>query len=278
VELAENGRQVVEIRLDPRLLTNSLGMEFVRLKAGTFTMGSPKDEEGYNEDELQHEVTLTKDFYLGKYLVTQEEYKTVTGKNPSYFSTAGDGKDRVQGLDTSRFPVERVSWDEAVEFCERLSNLAQEKKAGRVYRLPTEAEWEYACRAGTKTPFWWGGSASSSQANFNGNYPYGGAAKGQYQERTTKVGSFEPNLWGLYDMHGNVWEWCGDWYDENYYRQGDNKDPQGQKSGNGRVLRGGSWYGYGWYCRAADRSRDVPGVRSYNFGFRVALALPPRTP
>ena len=192
-------------------------------------------------NEEQHEVSITKPFYLGVYVVTQAEYEKVMGNNPSWFSAKGDGKDKVKDMDTGQFPVEKVSWDDAVAFCKKLSELPEEKKAGRVYRLPTEAEWEYACRAGTKTAFHYGDSLSSKQANFNGNFPYGGADKGPYLGRTAKVGSYAANAFGLYDMHGNVWEWCQDWYDENYYKNSPKEDPPGPAQGLHRVVRGGGW-------------------------------------
>ncbi len=188
----------------PKEITNSIGMKLVLIPAGKFMMGSPKDEKDRFDDEEQHEVEITKPFYMGVYDVTQAEYEKVMGKNPSYFSAAGDGKDRVKDMDTTRFPVEMISWADAVEFCRKLSEMPEEKQAGRVYRLPTEVEWEYACRGGTVTAFHYGAALSSTQANFRGNFPYGGAAKGPYLERTTKVGSYQPNAYGLYDMHGNV--------------------------------------------------------------------------
>ena len=186
----------------------------------------------------------------------------------------------MKDLDTDDFPVESVSWEDAKKFCDKLSDRAAERRQGRMYRLPTEAEWEYACRGGasSSTPFHYGKSLSSRQANINGNYPYGGAAKGPYLERTCKVGSYEPNKFSLYDMHGNVYQWCNDWYAKDYYKDSPAKDPQGPDSGTVRVLRGGSWNDYGWNCRAALRFRYVPGLRGYGFGFRVACSRPARTP
>jgi formylglycine-generating enzyme required for sulfatase activity len=246
-------------------------MKLVLIPAGRFVMGSADSEpERYADEGPQREVVISRPFYLGVYPVTQREYEALMGKNPTHFHSRDE--------DGSDHPVDSMSWEKAVEFCKRLSNLPQEKAAGRVYRLPTEAEWEYACRAGTTTPFWWGDNASTKQANFDGNYPYGGAAEGPYLKQPTKVGTFQPNPWGLYDVHGNVWEWCGDWYDENYYRQGENKDPQGPQSGPGRVLRGGSWRSNGWLCRAASRGHRDPGRRSQTVGFRVAVMLSPKTP
>jgi formylglycine-generating enzyme required for sulfatase activity len=249
-------------------------MKLRLIPAGKFLMGSPQTEmERLPPEGPQHEVTLTRPFYLGVYPVTQEEYRRLMGLNPSWFSAEGGGKDRVAEMDTSRFPVEEVTWNDTVAFCDRLSALAAEKKAGRVYRLPTEAEWEYACRAGTRTAFWWGDSASSRQANFNGNFPCSGAAKGPYLERTCRVGSYRANPWGLYDMHGNVWQWCADWFGEKSYGQEGNTDPEGPKDGKLRVLRGGSWVSYGKNCRAANRHWLAPGDRDGYSGFRVVCVV-----
>jgi len=189
-------------------VANSIDMRLVLIPPGEFLMGSPETEENRSDNEYQHRVRIAKPFYLGVYEVTQSEYEGVMGKNPSAFSKDGARSDKVGAMDTSRFPVEAVSWENAVEFCQKLSELPEEKRFGCVYRLPTEAEWEYACRAGTRTPFHFGTSLSSTQANFDGNYPYGSASKGPNLSRTATVGSYRPNAWGLYDMHGNVLEWC----------------------------------------------------------------------
>jgi formylglycine-generating enzyme required for sulfatase activity len=265
---------------DPAALTNSIGMKLVRIPAGKFQMGSPRDEANRSDNEEQHEVEISRPFYLGVYEVTQAQYEAVMGSNPSHFSATGGGKDKVKGLDTSQFPVERVSWKEAVEFCEKLSALDAKKGNKRVCRLPTEAEWEYACRGGAASadPFHFGTSLSSTQANFNGDHPYGGAPHGPNLERTCEVGSYKPNRFGLYDMHGNVWEWCADWHGEKYYKNSPRKDPTGPTTGTARVLRGGSWDFGGRYCRAAYRGYYVPGDRDVNFGFRVACSAPPGTP
>src|SRR5262249_40165728 len=152
----------------------------------------------------------------------------------------GIGQDKVKGMNTGRFPVESMSWDSAMSFCRLLSGRPDEVAAGRVYRLPTEAEWEYACRGGTaaKTPFHFGQSLASDQANFDGNRPYRGIGPGPWLERTTTVGSYPPNGFGLYDMHGNVAEWCSDWYDKNYYSTSPKTDPKGAASGKYRIIRG----------------------------------------
>jgi formylglycine-generating enzyme required for sulfatase activity len=258
-------------------ITNSITMRLALIPAGRFTMGSPPDDPGRGDNEDAHEVEITRPFYLGVFEVTQAQYKAVMGDNPSWLSALGGGKDLVRGQDTDAFPVDGVTWEEAVTFCERLSARASEKRAGLTYRLPTEAEWEYACRAGTSSAFHYGDMLSSTQANFDGKSPYGGAAKGPYLERCTRVGSYQPNRFGLFDMHGNVWELCADWYDKDYYKTSPRQDPQGPPSGARRVVRGGSWNNDGQCCRAAFRSMVLPTDRSGAVGFRVA-AVPTRTP
>jgi formylglycine-generating enzyme required for sulfatase activity len=272
-----------------REVTNSIGMKLVRIPAGSFTMGSPAGEEGRSPEEQQHKVEITKDFWLGASEVTQQQFKEVMGYNPSFFSADGTGKlgeeykssklrgkpaggkGRVSGMTTADFPVENVSWHEAVELCRKLS--VRERDRGREYRLPTEAEWEYACRGGTPSSqvFHFGNSLSSNQANFNGSSPYGTAVKGPNLERTCKVGSYAPNAFGLFDMHGNVWEWCHDWYGEDYYRKSPRRDPQGRSAGSDRVIRGGGWDATGRRCRSAYRGRNSPAYRFSVLGFRVAL-------
>jgi uncharacterized protein (TIGR02996 family) len=280
----------LEERGDPRAvlyrnrrLTNSIGMQFVLIPPGKFLMGSPETEaERHSGEGPQHEVEITRPFYLGVYPVTQAEYEKVMGKNPSWFSASGAGKDEVKKLDTRRFPVECVSWDDATAFCRLLTET--ESGLGRLYRLPTEAEWEYACRGGPVLskaflPFCFErptASLSSTQANFNGYFPYGGASREPEPSlgpRTIQVGSYQPNPLGLWDMHGNVWEWCADWYQENYYWHSPQRDPQGPESSseNRRVLRGGSWVGDGWLCRAANRNKAAPFMTTGDYGFRVVL-------
>ncbi len=268
--MSNRGHFAAEPTEPPKEITNAIGVKLALIPAGKFLMGSPKDERERLLHEEQHEVSITKPFYLDVYEVTQTEYEKVMGNNPSYFSPRGYGKDSVKDMDTGQFPVENVSWDDAVAFCEKLSEFPEEKNAGRVYRLPTEAEWEYACRAGTKTPFHYGDSLSSRQANFDGNFPYGGADKGPNLGRTAKVGSYAPNAFGLYDMHGNVWEWCQDRHAANYYKSSPREDPPGPTQAWLRVVRGGSWSFHGWSCRSAYRSGCEPGYRGRDLGFRVA--------
>jgi formylglycine-generating enzyme required for sulfatase activity len=275
-----------------KAITNSVGMKLVLIPAGKFHMGSPAAEDERDDIELRHEVTISKPFYMGVHEVTQEEYAKVVGgpseggkRNPLN-NGARFNKDRGGGPD---HPQENVEWFQAAEFCTRLSALPDEKNAGRTYRLPTEAEWEYACRAGTDTPFHSGKSLSSKQANFNGNYPYGDAAKGDYLRRTSKVGSYKPNAWGLYDMHGNVSEWCSDWYDPDYYKTSPKNDPTGPEKGvvpTGyknrntpgvgqwyRVIRGGSWLDEARGCRSAYRFRAMPNEPYQLIGLRVVCEV-----
>jgi uncharacterized protein (TIGR02996 family) len=251
-------------------LVNSLGMEFVLVPPGGFFMGSSEDEEGRYEDEgPRHLVRITRPFWLGRYTVTQGQYARLIGGNPSYFTSARMGEE-ADG-DPTNLPVERVTWYEAVEFCEAMSRASAERKAGRKYRLPTEAEWEYACRAGSEAPFGYGAELTSALANFDGTKPYGSREKGKHLRRTTLVGSYPPNAWGLYDMHGNVWEWCSDWFERDYYANSPTDDPTGPEEGAEKVLRGGSYYYIGSSCRAAIRLDREPEARSNLDGFRVAI-------
>ena len=240
----------------PKEITNSIGMKLVLVPKGTFMMGSPESEQGRNENETQHEVTISKDYYLGVYEVTQAQYEKVMGKNLSYFQGAKVGNENAD------LPVENVSWDDAVEFCKKLSDLPEEKKAGRMYRLPTEAEWEYACRAGSKTAY--------SFDDEEGLLPEYGWFSRNSSRRTHTVGLLEPNAWGLYDMHGNVWEWCSDWYEE--YPKGAVSDPTGPKEGSSRVYRGGSWGHEAAFCRSGIRNWNDPSRRYNYLGFRLALS------
>jgi formylglycine-generating enzyme required for sulfatase activity len=240
----------------PVEITNSIGMKFALIPAGEFLMGSPESVSYVSSDEkLQHKVRITKPFYLGLYEVTQAEYDKVMGENPSDFSKGGSVADRVSGKDTSGYPVEMVSWEDAVEFCKRLS-----AKEGKTYRLPSEAEWEYACRAGTTTKWYCGDNEAEL-----GRVAWYGEHRGG---TTHPVGAKEANAWGLFDMHGNVWEWCQDWHGP--YSSGEAIDPTGPSDATFRVLRGGSWYDRAVLCRSAFRLRYAPGLRDFFVGFRVA--------
>jgi formylglycine-generating enzyme len=220
---------------------------------GTFLMGSPETEAQRLDRELQHEVTLTQGYWLADTACTQALWHALMGDNPSRFS------------DDSRNPVEQVSWDEVGKFIDALNQRIPNLRAG----LPSEAQWEYACRAGTTTPFSRGKNITSEQVNYNGNYPYVGGKKGAFRERTVPVGSLPPNAWGLYEMHGNLWEWCADWYRD--YSSDAQINPTGPDTGANRVLRGGSWINGGRNVRSAHRRRIVPGKRDHGFGFRLAL-------
>jgi len=222
---------------------NSIGMKFAYIQAGKFLMGSPPGEGGWFSDEVQHEVKINRGFYLGITEVTQAQWKTVMGRNPSWFK--GDC-----------LPVERVSWDDAVRFCRKLS-----QREARRYRLPTEAEWEYACRAGSTGPY-----AGTGNLDEMGWHAENSGSK------THPVGVKLPNAWGLYDMHGNVSEWCRDWYGE--YPRREVQDPAGPTESVARILRGGSWSYPPRICRSASRSKDERSMRYNDIGFRVALQAP----
>jgi formylglycine-generating enzyme required for sulfatase activity len=221
-------------------------MTFALIPPGEFLMGSPPDEVGRWKDEgPQHAVEITRAFYLGIYPVTQAQWQAVMGSNPSYHKG-------------ENLPVERVSWDDCQEFCRRTSELT-----GKCLSLPSEACWEYACRAGTTTPYHFGTTISRGQANY---YKSGDI-------KTTPVGNYPANAFGLFDMHGNIWEWCADQYDEGYYAKSPRQDPQGPSNVSSRVLRGGSWADVPGNCRAASRNGYAPAPRDYNFGCRVCFRL-----
>ncbi|HEY7424950.1 MAG TPA: bifunctional serine/threonine-protein kinase/formylglycine-generating enzyme family protein [Gemmataceae bacterium] len=253
----EQGERLRQEQKPGELVAVSLGgsitMKFAWCPPGTFLMGSSPSEAGRSDDETQHRVTLTHGFHLGIHPVTQAQWQAVMADNPSKFK-GGD------------HPVEQVSWDNCQAFCVKLGQLT-----GKRYRLPTEAEWEYACRAGTTTPFYFGETISTDQANYDGNSTYGRGKKGVYRQQTTPVGRFPANAWGLFDMHGNVWEWCADWYGA--YIQGDINDPQGCDKGSCRVLRGGTWNNNPSKCRSATRYKSGPTSGFRNVGCRVVLCL-----
>jgi formylglycine-generating enzyme required for sulfatase activity len=261
--------------VDPEFLTTRIGqIKLKRIPAGTFRMGSSISE-GEPDEHPQHPVEI-RQFYLGVTEVTQAQYREVMRQNPSYFSSTGGGKDAVTGQSTDQHPVETVSWLDAVRFCNTLSereglkpfyeingdNVQVPDWNGTGYRLPTEAEWEYACRAGSTTRYGFGDDERelSKYAWFEATSEKG----------TQAVGQKQPNAFGLYDMHGNVWEWCWDWYYAEYYKQMLNINPTGPSKGTDRVLRGGSFFDYPAYLRSAYRYRLQPAVRYRGSGFRLA--------
>ena len=231
----------------------STGMEFVFIKHGTFLMGTPEPGLADTLKSYQHEVEISKDFYLGKCEVTQAEWEKLMGNNPSHFK------------DNDSLPVENVTWYEAIKFIETLNQLNK----GKHFRLPTEAEWEYACRAGTTTPFSTGKNITTNQANYDGDFPYKNYSKGIYRNHTTVVGKFKPNNWGLYDMHGNLWEWCEDWFCP--YPKTKVIDPIGNCKTDLKVIRGGSWYFVAKCARSDWRYTHNPKNKGFSLGFRVLM-------
>ncbi|MEI6652049.1 MAG: SUMF1/EgtB/PvdO family nonheme iron enzyme [Chlorobiaceae bacterium] len=266
--------------------------DFVRIRGGLFTMGSPEGEaDRDSNDETEHQVKVS-EFYLCRYAVTlaefkkfidESEYKTDAEKaNSSRIWDGKEWKDKeginwrhgVSGNERppkeDNHPVLHVSWNDAVAYCKWMT-----EKKGKKFRLPTEAEWEYACRAKSTTPFNTGEDLTTDQANYDGNYPYNNNQKGEYRENTVPVDSFEPNAWGLYNMHGNVYEWCSDWYGDKYYeeckKKGTVENPEGAQTGSFRVLRGGYWNSYARSCRSAYRRSVTPDRRSSFVGFRLVF-------
>jgi len=287
LETQDESRKTERRTYSPRLsgegLGERLGMKFVYIPPGEFMMGSPEDEPGRYDNEVLHKVTLTKGFYMQTTQVTQKQWQTIMGSNPSYFKNAGDD-----------CPVENVSWDDVQEFIKRLND---KEEADITYRLPTEAEWEYAARAGTQTAIytgdmeipgynnapaldpiaWYGGN---SGVDYDGGYDSSDWKEKQYDHKlagTHPVGKKKPNASGLYDMLGNVWEWCQDWYDKNY-PGGAVTDPLGPSSGSSRVLRGGGWYGLARGCRSALRNSFTPAYRRSIIGFRLCFSPKVRSP
>ena len=246
-------------------MINGIGIEMVSIAGGTFWMGSPDGEESrWDRESPQHEVSVP-DFFLGKFAVTQAQWRAVAqlpqinqslNADPSYFK--GDNR-----------PVEKVSWDDAQEFCARLSQAT-----GKAYRLPSEAQWEYACRAGSTTPFAFGATLNTDIANYNGDDTYGNGKKGVYREQTIDVGSFPPNAWGLYDMHGNVWEWCEDSWHDNYNGAPTDGTAWIDNGTENKLWRGGSWFFAPKNCRSANRYGFTRDAQGYGIGFRLFL---PRT-
>ncbi|MEA5577083.1 formylglycine-generating enzyme family protein [Anabaena sp. UHCC 0451] len=241
-------------------LGNGVMLEMVEIPAGTFYMGSPENEEGRLASESpQHQVTVPS-FFIGKYPLTQAQYQAITRNNPAYFK--GSGSTPL----TNHRPVECVTWNDAVRFCEKLS-----QKTGKNYKLPSEAQWEYACRAGTTTPFYFGESITPDLVNYDGRRAYADAPTGKYRQQTTDVGSFPPNAFGLYDMHGNVWEWCEDDWQKNYINAPTNGSAL-INLGNMKIVRGGSWNDDPDSCYSACRGNDFLLSYDYDIGFRVVCS------
>ena len=263
-------------QLEREGVVNSVGMRMRRISAGSFTMGSPVASRARREDEFKHQVTLSRDYLLSTTEVTQDQWASVMGVNPSYFK----GED---------LPVEQVSWFDAVRFCNELSRLeglapaywiqgdsVAWNQSSTGYRLPSEAEWEHACRAGTSAPYHFGETITPEQVNCNlAHLAAGGGSNRRYRRKTTPAGSLPPNAWGIHEMAGNVWEWCWDWYD--VYPAQSVADYDGPRSGTRRVIRGGSWISHAEDCRSARRVPNSPSYRHRGLGLRVARSLPKTT-
>jgi len=260
-QLERESIETIQSREVDDWIIEDLGLALAWIAPGEFLMGSPASEEGRDEDETQHHVTITQGYWIGKTEVTYNQWDTIVGldsKHPTTFS-----KDA---------PIEFVSWHDASDFCLILTSREQTSgrlPAGYRYALPTESQWEHASRAGTSSPFFHGDRLSSGEANFDGNFPYGGAPKGRFLEKPTTVGQYAPDRSGIFDTQGNLWEWCRDWYGR--YNGNSVVDPRGPDHGKEKVIRGGSWFDNSRYCRAAMRMRTVPSNRRDNIGFRVAL-------
>jgi formylglycine-generating enzyme len=228
-----------------QVITNSIAMKLRLIEPGEFMMGSDKGGEWDKQEKPAHKVKITKAFYIGVYEVTQEQYEKIMGKNPSSFKGA-------------KLPVDSVGWKEAQEFCKKLS-----EKENAEYFLPTEAQWEYACRAGSKTEYYWGDKMDNEFCWYTGTSG----------KKTHDVGTKKSNDFGLYDMSGNVYEICSDWYDENYYKTSPEEDPKGPEKGTGKVIRGGCWAARETYCRSASRVGISERAEMDRIGFRVCRAV-----
>ena len=245
--------------------TNSIGMEFALIPAGTFVMGSPPDEPRRNKDEVQHKVTLSKPFYMQTTEVTLKQWRAVMGKKFFGLFRRKKGKGNK--------PIVKVSWFDSVKFIEKLNTLNE-----GTYRLPTEAEWEYAARAGSQTAYSWGNEIDCTKAMYSNNTLKSDdcvdyvKSRGLAADGPAPVKSYPPNAWGLYDMHGNVWEWVQDW--NGAYPQTVLVDPKGAESGKERVRRGGSWFKFGRACRSANRNFAHPATKHNTLGFRVVREVP----
>jgi formylglycine-generating enzyme required for sulfatase activity len=246
-------RKVQRARQFSQDLGGGVKLEMVSIPGGLFSIGSP-GHTGYEDEHPQHPVTVAP-FFLGKFLITQEQWRAVTGKQPTCRCT-GD-----------KNPVDRVSWPDGQSFCKRLT-----KKTGRAYRLPSEAEWEYACRARTGTPFYFGATLTDQLANYVAEHVFADEPKGMYRHVSTPGGTFPPNEFGLYDMHGNLWEWCADTWHESYTGAPSSAAPWEERGAEFRVVRGGSWHEIPNHCRSAVRLKFKADERDDVVGLRVALS------
>jgi formylglycine-generating enzyme required for sulfatase activity len=263
VTVNDTGQVISREQKQARYFTEDLGagitLEMIEIPAGEFMMGSPAGELKRNDNEKpQHQVKV-KGFSMGRFPITQAQWQAVMGDNPAYFNFRGANR-----------PVEKILWNDAQVFCKKLS-----QQTGRTYRLPSEAEWEYACRAGTTTPFHLGPTITPELANYNGLYSYGSGPEGQYRQQTIPVGSFAANGFGLHDMHGNVYEWCLDNWHNSYNGVPTDGSAWVEKGDSSyKVLRGGSWRYGPWNCRSANRQKGIPEYGYYLNGFRVVCSSP----
>lgn len=233
------------------------GLDFIAIEPGCFLMGSPITELERVDDEIQHKVCITKPYLLGKHEITQGLWEAIMGSNPSHFEKCG-----------ARCPIENVSWDDVQVFIEKLN-----KKTGLKFRLPTEAEWEFAARAGTTTAFSFGDNINTSQVNYDGDHPYKGKQIGRDRKTPVAVGSLPANPWGFHEIHGNVWEFVQDWHNINYYKNSPVNNPKGPSDGSFRIRRGGSWRFGARFCRSAYRGRFRTNSESQLLGFRLAVSF-----
>ncbi len=292
LEIRTRAKKLSTTLLDRLCRSQSTGARLVLIPAGKFKMGSPESEAMRRDDETLHEVQLSRSFLMGKYEVSQQEYEKVTGRNPSWFRPQGGGNAKLDGKETLRFPVEFITWFDAIDFCNQLSQkdglppyykLSDVQRAkqwisaaevkilgGNGYRLPTEAEWEYACRSGADGDKMKDDLVGNFQRRQSTAY---GLSSTVSLPRTTYRGSYPANKWGLHDMHGNVSEWCWDWYDSEYYEKSPAVDPMGPDTGKHRVVRGGSWRVKNSSCRSATRFWQLPGRTTDVAGFRIARFL-----
>jgi len=248
-----------------RIVENSVGMKFVAAPAGAYLLGSPESEPGRGKDEKQHRVQIDRSFHIGVFEVTQSQYEQVMHAKPSAFAAEGSFRASIKEQDTSHYPVESVSWGDAVAFCTALSNLPAERQANRTYRLPTEAEWEIAARAGGSSPWCFGKDVRQLKrfALYDLSIPAGPQA----------VGKLQPNAWGLYDMHGNVWEWCSDKYHSPEHAAATEPTHSAARVDWLRAIRGGGYASRSFHCRSAAREHDPQQVRDADLGFRVVMEV-----